>query len=77
MTKIQAKKQLKEMLKELDVLKECERLLNTGAIDISEDNKHDYSHTKVVLKVALENITNNLLIYSNEIKKDYTNLKRF
>lgn len=77
MTKNQAKKQLKEMLKDLDILKECERLLNAGAIEISNDSKDDYSHTKVVLKVALENVTNEILIYSNEIKKDYTNLKRF
>ena len=77
MTKKQAEKQIREMIKELDLLAECRRLINSGAIDISQDSLNDYSHTKTVLKVALENVAANLPIYSLEIKKDYKNLQNF
>lgn len=75
--KKELRKQLKAMIKGIDILKECDRLANTGAIDLELIKEDDYSYSKVILKVALENLSQNLTIYSSEIRKEYTNLKRF
>ena len=77
MSKKEFKKQIKEMVKDIAVSKECDRLFNSGAINIDLIKENDYSYSKIILKVALENVANKIRIYSNEIKKEYNNLKRF
>lgn len=39
------------------LLKECERLVSSGGIDLSEDEKDSYFSAKIILHVALENLS--------------------
>ena len=71
------KKQIKEMIKDINISKECERLFNSGAINTDLIKENDYSYSKIILKVALENVANEIKIYSNEIRKEFNNLKKF
>jgi len=61
------------LINEIEVKKEIERLLNSGAINTSINSE---ALAKVVYRVALENVAQNIVI-SSKFKEDYENLQRF
>lgn len=71
---------LMEKIKEMDLIpneiyKECERLIASNAI---EDTENDgFVNAKIVLGIALLNLSNNLRPYSVEYKQTWDNLKKF
>lgn len=78
MTKNQCLQKVREMLKKDSVaaiLKESERLLSSGAIDISMDSKDSYAAAKCVLNVALTNVSFQYYPLGNEWIKETKNLR--
>jgi len=68
---------IKAMAKEHNkaLLKECERLLNCGGVDV-DSYENDLRLPKVILQVAAYNI-NFIFDVNSEAKKDVENLKHF
>lgn len=54
-----------------------ERLVKSGALDCESEDENSLALAKVVLKVALEDVSNEISLYSDEYKKEYKNLKNF
>lgn len=77
MTKKQAIQKIKAMAKEHNkaLLKECERLLNCGGVDVGS-YANDFKLPKTILQVATSNVKY-MFDVSNEAKKDVENLKNF
>ena len=74
MTKTQFTKKTRGLIKNLDIIKECERLFDSGGIDTKsyEDN---YKLPKIILSVALENNVASLIFPG--WKPERENLKHF
>ncbi len=80
MTKKQCLQKIKEMFRKegiASILKESERLLNSGAIDVSQDDKTSYAAAKCVLNVALSNISFQYKPFGEKWVKVTKNLKHF
>ena len=58
-----------------DVYKECARLADSGGVDIEEADDN-YGVVKAVLKVALENIADGILV-SSDFDRAIKNLRNF
>jgi hypothetical protein len=78
MTKESAMQKMKAMIEEHNkaLIKECERLLNCGGVDVTnaEDN---FLLPKVILHVALLNEAHQYRPLSKEMEKEVKNLKYF
>ena len=69
---------VKEMVFNLnqDLTKECIRLFNCGGVD-PEDYDSDYMLPKIILTVALENLSEGFIPLTKEGKATANNLKHF
>lgn len=78
MEKAEFKKQVKNLIKTADVDymidKSIDKLMNSGAIDLSSLNKDDFSTAKAVLSVIYENLSYNFQPLTPEGKKERDNL---
>lgn len=76
MTKRQAISKCKELNKNIhnDVIAECNRLIDSGGVDIDSYPK-DYALAKVLVSVALINISTYYKPYTKQAKKDIKNLR--
>lgn len=77
MTNKQIEKQIKKLIKNNNLLEECKRILLSGGVDISNENKDSYTKANTILKVALENIATDIRLFGSEAQSDYKNLKKF
>lgn len=59
------------------LIRESKRLLNSGAIDVSQDDKTSYAAAKCVLNVALTNISLQYQPYGDRWIKETKNLQHF
>ena len=78
MKKSEAKKKINELLKELKphLKKECERLLNSGGIDV-EKAENNYALPKIILHIALENQARQYRPFTKEYLKEAKNLRHY
>lgn len=74
-TKEQAVKKCDEMIKNLGIIKECERLYLSGGID-PEEFADDYVLPKVLLYTALKNCAESMAI-NKDMRKQINNLRYF
>ena len=58
------------------LVKEGERLIATGAVDVG-GSSNDYALPKVVFVVAMENVSTHYTILNDYFKKEAKNLRRF
>lgn len=58
-----------------DVEKELIRLANCGALDFSNESSNSFLTTKIITKVALENVASTISV--SNLKTDYKNLQKF
>jgi hypothetical protein len=59
------------------LLKESERLINSGGIDLSEEQKDSFYSPKIILSVALENLSKQYAPFSASGCEIAENLKEF
>ena len=59
------------------LLKESERLINSGGIDLSEEQKDSFYLSKIILSVALENLSGQYAPISQTGSEIAENLKEF
>jgi len=59
------------------LLKEAERLINSGGIDLSEEQKESFYVPKIILSVALENLSEQFAPISRSGCEIADNLKEF
>jgi hypothetical protein len=59
------------------LLKEAERLINSGGIDLSEEEKGSFYAPKIILSVALENLSEQFAPISQSGSEIAENLKKF
>lgn len=78
MTKVQYMKKIRELARktEKDLIDECWRLLNSGAIDLTK-YEDDYSLPKVVMTVACEKAAWNWKPLLADLKAEANNLRKF
>lgn len=78
MTKTQYMMKVRELAKktEKDLIDECWRLLNSGAIDLTK-YEDDYRLPKTVMSVACEKVAWNWSPQSAELKREASNLRKF
>ena len=78
MTKKQTLDKIKKLLntKKVYIIKEAERLLNTGAIDL-ESWENDYLLPRAVLYVAIENVNDDISLCPFDVKATAKNLEKF
>ena len=78
MTKVQFMKKVRELARrtEKDIIDECWRLLNSGAIDLTK-YEDTYALPKVVMTVACEKAAWNWHPLSPELKAEAVNLRKF
>ena len=78
MTNKQAMQKIRQMAKYHNkyLLKECERLLNSGGISVS-DAENNFIVPKIVMHVALLNEANQYKPLSTNMRKEVENLKHF
>ena len=74
MTKTQFKRKTLMMLKTIDIIKECERLFDSGGID-TKSYDDNYKLPKITLSVALENKVDSLIFPG--LNPERENLKHF
>lgn len=83
MTDKQCIKQIKQMMGTWQkgglnvLLKECERLVSSGAVDLSGERNDSFYLSKIILHVALENISEQLAPISNAGDEIADNLRLF
>jgi len=79
MTKNQFDKNFNFLFSEMKkkALTEKERLFNSGALNISDCSKDDFSKVKIILKAALQNAADGVWLYSSGAKEEYENLMNF
>ena len=56
---------------------EIKKLIESGAIDYELEDSKSFATSKVIIKVALENIANNLILFDKKATKEYKNLQKF
>ena len=59
------------------LIDECKRLYKSGGINPYDYQNGQYALPRVLLHVALKNLSKKLLTYSGKHKKDANNLKHF
>jgi hypothetical protein len=59
------------------LLKEAERLINSGGVDLSEEQKDSFYVPKIILSVALENLSKQYAPISQTGSEIAENLKAF
>ena len=59
------------------LLNETERLINSGGIDLSEEQKDSFYSPKIILSVALENLSKQYAPISQTGSETADNLKEF
>jgi len=79
MTKKECLKNIKSMLPDIDkyIMKESERLLNSGGINIENDDKESFRPAKIVLTVALKSLSSQYQPLDEANRKEMKNLSCF
>lgn len=60
-----------------NLLKECERLSGSGAVDLSSEDASSFYYPKMILHVALQNIADKLAPISQTGTEEADNLRTF
>lgn len=83
MTNKQCLNQVKKLMGSLErgglkvLMKEAEKLINSGALDLSEEDKDSFFAAKIVLHVALENLSRQYTPISQVGSEIAENLRQF
>ncbi|MFX4241081.1 hypothetical protein ACOL3H_11905 [Aliarcobacter butzleri] len=56
---------------------EIKKLIESGAIDYELEDSKSFATSKVIIKVALENIADSLTLSDKKSTKEYKNLQNF
>ncbi len=78
MTKSQCMKKVRELarLTEKDIIDDCWRLLNSGAIDLTK-YENNYALPKTIMTIACEKAAWNWHPLSADLKAEAANLRKF
>ena len=76
MTKTQFKRKTLELIKNLDIYKECERLFDSGGIE-PDDYDDNYELPKIILTVALNNVKSSYYPTCISGREEIENLRHF
>lgn len=81
MEKAYFKEKIDAMMPDLieGIRKECDRLFDSGGIDINKEREGDYVLPKMILTIAIENQTSQYIMRSPSMahKKELSNLRHF
>ena len=75
MTNIQCLKKCKELIRNAKIMEECERLIKSGGINVSEANKDEFTVPRVIVSTALLNVADKIGLNDKMIRDRHSLLK--